>query len=147
MRLVWNIMGPMSNEQTFPMALRTGNWGPLVMLPFHKPVTIALAPEDAPGVVLRLGPGLSAVPAELGAAELDRITVSGPGGRPVLLVDRHCAKVEHTSADPDASTRNWELRLEGPDGLLVFYSLGEGFPSAELLEQLPDRLRVAAPVD
>jgi hypothetical protein len=31
--------------------------------------------------------------------------------------------------------------------MLVLYSLGDGFPSTELLERLADRLPVSAPAD
>ncbi|MGD9958583.1 hypothetical protein [Nocardioides sp.] len=131
----------MATAHTFAMALRTGNWGRGgIILPFHKPVVVELAPPDLPEVVVRFVVGLTAVPRCLSAADLTMLQVADPGGRPVLHVDRRTGHALRAGLDHTHDAANWELQLEGKDSLLVFYSRTEDFPSDGLLDDIAARL-------
>jgi hypothetical protein len=119
------------------MALRTGNWGPLLYeLGPHSQVRLELAPDDRPGVAFRIVDGLPDVPRELTAADVVEIIVAAPSGRPRLKLTPPTGTVEwqHVPTGEGA----WELRIECTDQRsLHLYSLGgTPFPSDADLESL-----------
>jgi hypothetical protein len=123
---------------TYEMGLRTGSWGPQpFMLSFHSSVVVELAPPEAPGVLLRIVHGASAVPRELGAADLAELAVCAPSGKPVLSLrpgDRRADRDAHATSPEGV----WELRVEGTDGQSLHLYAGSGtpFPSDADLEAL-----------
>lgn len=132
-------------DTTFAMALRTGNWDSSVMLPFHKPVLVALAPTDRPEQLVTLESSAGAIPSALTAGDIDLLTVADAGGRVVLRLDARAGQVERPSSASLAAASAWELRLEGERGLLVLYSRDEQRPDSDVLDRLVDRLGAAAP--
>lgn len=121
----------------FEMAVRTGSWGPLYYeLSFHAPVTVELAPDERPGVLIRILHGLPAVPRELTATDVIELVAAAPSGKPRLRLVLPTGTVEWqqvlTGDEP------WELRMECTDQRsLHLYSLaGTPFPSDADLEAL-----------
>jgi len=126
-------------DETFRMALRTGSWGRAVMLPFHKPLQVQLAPEDAPNTLVHLDPGIVPMPDDLTASEIHSLAVTDGEGRAALNVDGRADRAERTRAT--LMPQDWQLRLEGTHGVLILYALeGTGFPSDEVLDRLSARL-------
>lgn len=67
------------------MGLRTGSWGSLpFMLPFHSTVTLELAPDDRPDLLVRLVDGIPSVPRELAVTDVVELDVNLPSGSPRL---------------------------------------------------------------
>jgi hypothetical protein len=121
----------------FEMAVRTGSWGPLYYeLAFHAPVTVELAPDDAPGVLVRILQGLPAVPRELTAADVVELSVAAPSGWPRLRLSLKTGEVEwqHVLVGEDP----WELRVEctGQRSLHLYALAGTPFPTDAELEAL-----------
>jgi hypothetical protein len=119
------------------MALRTGNWGPLLYeLGPHSPVTVELAPDDRPGVLVRFLDGLPDVPRELTAADVAELVVAAPSGRSRLRLTVPTGSVEwqHVLTGEGA----WELRIEctGQRSLHLYSLTGTPFPSDADLESL-----------
>jgi hypothetical protein len=139
----------MSADVTFSVALRTGSWGRSgIMLPFHQPLKMLLAPSDVPNGVVRFGAGLTAVPRELTVDEVHSVRVSDSTGRAVLLLDGREGRVERGTSEPLLSPGAWELRLEGEKGVLILYARDEEpVPSDEVLDELAARFRAASPVE
>ena len=129
----------MADEDVFAMALRTGNWGRAVMLPFHKPLHVTLAPEDAPNTLVHLDPGVVPVPDDLTAAEVHSLTVTDGEGRIALKVDGRADRVERNRVDLEP--HHWQMTLEGTPGLLTLYAReATAFPPDEVLDRLSSRL-------
>lgn len=131
----------MASDPAFAMALRTGNWKTSVMLPFHKPVAVTLAPVGAPDQLVVLEAATGTIPRVLTAADVTSVVVADSGGRALLEFDAVKATL---SADRGASfggSHGWELRLAGRDGTLVLYSRDERLPEAADLARLRERLR------
>jgi hypothetical protein len=131
-------------DTTFAMALRTGNWDSSVLLPFHKPVLVSLAPIDRPDALLTLESSAGAIPSVVTAGDIDSLTVADAGGRVVVRLDARSGRVERPSSASLATASAWELRLEGKRGLLVLYSRDEQRPGSDVLDRLVDRLGAAA---
>jgi hypothetical protein len=109
----------MTPDPSFSMALRSGNWGRVTMLPSHKPVRLLLAPAGSPDQLVRFECGLTAVPDALTTSEVHTLSVE----------------------DVRGVAGGWELRLEGEEGVLVFYSQAdERLPTVELIDELAARL-------
>lgn len=130
-------MASMTSDPTYAMAVRTGNWGSLVMLSFHKPVVVDLAPIDEPTLLVSFASGITGVPQHLTIAEVEELTVSDGGGRAVLRV----GGAEHVRRDAPTASGSWELRLEGEQGLLVLYARENvPFPTNRVLDDLAARM-------
>jgi hypothetical protein len=122
---------------TFAMALRTGNWGPLLWeLGPHTPVTIELAPADRPGVLVRLVDGLPDVPRELSSADVVELIVLAPSGKPRLTLAPSTGAVERQPSHTGEGV--WELRIEctGQRSLHLYSLAGTPFPTDAELEAL-----------
>ena len=95
---------------TYAMGLRNGNWDyPGLVLAWHSDVEVQLAPDDAPGVLVRFVSGIPVVTRELVAADVVEIQVCTPSGHPVLSVrpaDGSVDREEHTGGGGE-----WELRI------------------------------------
>ena len=95
---------------TYAMGLRNGNWDyPGVVLAWHSDVEVQLAPDDAPGVLVRFVSGIPVVTRELVAADVVEIQVCISSGQPVLSVRPADGSVEregHTGTGGE-----WELRI------------------------------------
>jgi hypothetical protein len=143
------MMLSMAADVTFSMALRTGNWGRSgIMLPYHKPLKVRLAPSDAANGVVTFGAGLTAVPRVLTFDEVDSVRVSDAAGRAVLRLDGPGGRVARGRSQPLLSPGAWELRLEGEKGVLVLYARDdEPVPSDEVLDELAARFGTTSPVE
>lgn len=130
----------MAQDPTFAMALRTGNWKTLLMLPFHKPVAVTLAPLDAPDQLVALESTTGTIPRVLTAADVTTVVVADSGGRAVLEFDARTGTVDADRAATFERSHGWELRLAGHDGTLILYSRDERHPDAADLERLRARL-------
>jgi len=135
----------MTTDSGFRMAVRAGNWGVSVMLPFHKPVRVHLAPADAPNTLVGFeAPVLKRMPGDLTAAEIHSLTVADGEGRVVLKVDGRRDRAERNRIElmPEV----WTLTLEGTKGQVTLYALDvEDFPSDEVLDALAARLGHSTP--
>ena len=118
----------MTTDSGLRMAVRTGNWGASVMLPFHKPVRVHLAPEDEPNTLVGFeAPGLQQMPGDLTAAEIRSLTVA----------ERNRVELMQEV---------WTLTVEGTTGQLTLYALdGEDLPPDEVLDALAARLGHSSP--
>ena len=131
---------------TYAMGLRNGNWDyPAMELAWHCDVEVQLAPDDAPGVLVRFVSGISLVTRELGAADVVEIQVCGPTGQPVLSV-----RPADGSVELRAGTRpggEWELRIAATGQRQVhLYARPETpFPSEEDLDALAAAATVVTP--
>ncbi len=126
----------MSEPTTLAMAVRTGHWGRTgIMLPFHAPVDVELAP-GAPGVLVHLVGGPPAVPRELTVGVLASLDVNDDSGSPVLAIRPAEGAVERR--DGAGTPGRWELALESVDGdVLHLYALpGTPFPTSAVLDDL-----------
>ncbi len=122
---------------TFAMALRTGNWGPLLWeFAPHSPVTIELAPADRPGVLVRIHDGLPDVPREITVADILELDVAAPSGRSRLRLAPPTGSVEWRREQTGEGT--WELRIEcsGQRSLHLYSRAGTAFPPDAELEAL-----------
>jgi hypothetical protein len=122
---------------TFAMAVRTGNWGPSgIMLSFHAPVSVQLAPRDAPNVLVRIVHGIPSVERELTGERIASLVLANAGGLPMLTLVPGTGKVERRATL--SSVGDWELLIEGSrKELLHLYSLpGTHFPTEEVLDSL-----------
>jgi hypothetical protein len=121
---------------THTLQVRGGNWGwQGLMLSPHSTVHLQLAPEDAPGVLVRILDGVPTVPRELGRAEILSLSINDAAGKPRLLLEAREGAV--TRVDGPAPGE-WELRIEGTDQRHVYLYARPGtpFPSEAELDAL-----------
>ncbi|CUR57194.1 hypothetical protein NOCA2390077 [metagenome] len=130
----------MTDDPTYSMAVRTGNWTRQIMLPFHQPVKLRLAPSEHDGVLVELLSGLPFLPPLLTSAELYALVVDA-SGRAVLDIDTRIDRREVRSSAP---SDHWQLRLEGPSGYLELYPLEGASPPQETLQALLTRMTAPA---
>ncbi len=119
------------------MALRTGNWGPLLYeLAPHSQAVVELAPQDHPGVLVRFVDGLPAVPRELLADDVLDIVVVAPSGKVCLRVTPPDGAAEVPRGR--SGEGSWELRIEctGQRSLHLYSLTGTPFPTDAELEAL-----------
>jgi hypothetical protein len=122
---------------TFAMALRTGNWGPLLYeLAPHSQAVVELAPANQPGVLVRIIEGLPAVPRELVAADVVEMVVTTPSGKARLRLAPPTGTAE--SQPGRSGEGSWELWVEctGQRSLHLYSRPGTPFPTDAELEAL-----------
>jgi hypothetical protein len=129
---------------TFAMAVRTGNWGTQgIMLSFHAPVSVQLAPADAPGVLVRIVHGVPSVDRELTGKQISSLVLANAGGAPLLTLTPAARRVErrHPASEPT----DWALVIEGSghERLHLYSRPGTRFPTDQVIDALTSV--VAAP--
>lgn len=122
---------------TFEMALRTGNWGPLLYeLAPHSQAVVELAPPELPDVLVRILDGLPAVPRELMAGDVLELVVVAPSGHERLRLAPPSGTVDLQHGR--SGEGSWELRVEctGQRSLHLYALAGTPFPADAELEAL-----------
>lgn len=131
-------------DPTFAMRLRTGNWDTALLLPFHKPVTVTLAPSAELDKLVTLDSPTAAIPSALARADIDSLSIADTGGRVVLRLDVRSGDIERHDSTRLATATSWELRIESRHGVLILYSRDEGRPGERTLDGLVARFGALA---